>query len=71
MPPPDPDQRRRTAIHQAQGIADAQGGGMDIVVLPTPAAVTTSNPELFASLARHWRRLSAKLAQAAKTRSAS
>ena len=49
----------------------AQGGGMDIVVLPAAAAVTTSNPDLFASLERHWRRLTAKPAPVANTRSSS
>ncbi|MEJ2534244.1 MAG: ribonuclease P protein component [Gammaproteobacteria bacterium] len=49
----------------------AQGGGMDIVVLPAPTAVTTSNPDLFVSLEHHWRRLIAKLPPVAKTRSAS
>ena len=46
-------------------------GGMDIVVLPAPAAVTTPNQDLFASLERHWRRLIAKLAPTAKTQGAS
>jgi len=49
----------------------ASRGGVDLVVLPAPAAVTTSNADLFASLERHWRRLIAKLAPAAETQGAS
>lgn len=34
--------------------------GLDFVVLPTPAAVTADNQDLFGSLCKHWDRLSKK-----------
>jgi ribonuclease P protein component len=36
----------------------AQLAGLDIVVMNQPAATLAKNPQLFASLDRHWRRLS-------------